>query len=249
MINFENNRKEDSWFYRNIIALIITGFVVGITIIIAIYLLFCTKDPNLDFIGKSLLPLWGTWIGTVLAFYFGKANFEAASKSYQDVIKTLTPDEKIAQLSVKEIMIPFEKIQFLAYEIEKDISISNILSYERFKNFNRYAIFEKNNIFKYMIHRSTFYQFIYQKVDEKKDNEEIRKLILQDLINESNIEIKSMLLKGYNFISINSNLLDVKKAMEALPECQDVFVTETGKATEPVLGLITNNIIMEKTRI
>jgi len=249
MKNYVHNRTEDSWLYRNIIALTITVFVVGITILIAINLLFFSEEPNLDFIGKSLLPLWGTWIGTVLAFYFGKVNFEAASKSYQDVIKTLTPDEKIAQLSVKEIMIPFEKIQYLIYENEKDVSINKILNYERFKFYNRYAIFDKNNIFKYIIHRSTFYLFIYQKVSEKKDNDEIIKLTLQNLIDDNSIEIKSMLFKGFNFVSINSNLLDVKKAMEVVSECQDVFVTETGKTSEPVLGLITNNIILEKTKI
>ncbi|MCX6232969.1 MAG: hypothetical protein NTZ33_15675 [Bacteroidetes bacterium] len=245
----QNNRKEESWVLRNIIALIITGFVVGVTILIAVYLLFVAKDPNLDFIGKSLLPLWGTWIGTVLAFYFGKANFEAASKSYQDVIRTLTPDEKIAQLPVKDIMIPFEKIESLAYEVDKDVSISNILNYVRFNKYNRFAVFENKNIFKYMIHRSTFYQFIAQKVDENLSNVEIKKLTLLNLIEGGNNDIKGMLLKGYNFISIKANLLDAKNAIEAMTECQDVFVTESGKSTEPVLGLITNNIIMEKAKI
>lgn len=35
----------------------------------------------------SVLPLLGTWVGTVLAFYFSRENFEAANKSVQDLVK------------------------------------------------------------------------------------------------------------------------------------------------------------------
>jgi len=39
-----------------------------------------------------IIPLLATWIGTVLAFYFGRENFEAASKQYKSIINQLTPD-------------------------------------------------------------------------------------------------------------------------------------------------------------
>jgi hypothetical protein len=78
--------------------------VVGTTVFVAGYLLLTnsgSSDKPLSFIGQTLLPLWGTWIGTVLAFYFGKANFEAATQSYKDAIKTLTPEEKISRSGSK----------------------------------------------------------------------------------------------------------------------------------------------------
>ncbi|HEY4786354.1 MAG TPA: hypothetical protein VIH57_09910 [Bacteroidales bacterium] len=248
----QNGQKEDmkgSWWLRNMIALIITVAVIGMTITIGIYYLNSSQKEGLDFIGKSLLPLWGTWIGTVLAFYFGKANFEAATKSYQDVIKTLTPEEKIAKLAVKDAMIPFSQIEYLDYDTEKDKYISDILNYERFKKYNRYAIFDQKKVLKFIIHRSTFYQFIAQKVEENKSNDEIKKLTLQNIIDNSNADIKNMLYKGYNFIAIKASLLDAKIAMDAIPECQDVFVTDTGRTSEPVLGLITNNVILEKAKV
>jgi hypothetical protein len=245
MENQEDNKT--AWILRNMIALIITGFVVGITVLIGIYCLFI--KPDLNFVGQSLLPLWGTWFGTVLAFYFGKVNFEAASKSYQQVIKTLTPDEKIAKLAVKEVMIPISEIEYLDYDSEKDKYISDILNYERFKKYNRYAIMDQNKILKFIIHRSTFHQFIVQNVGENKTNDEIKNLTLQNMIDNSNAEIKGMLYKGYNFISVNACLLDAKNAMDAIPECQDVFVTAKGQASEPVMGLVTNNLIMEKAKV
>jgi ascorbate-specific PTS system EIIC-type component UlaA len=78
--------KVPAWS-RDLIAKIITISVFILTAFITVYLLAFTEDKNasIDFIGKSLLPLWGTWLGTVLAFYFGKANFEAASNAFKRV--------------------------------------------------------------------------------------------------------------------------------------------------------------------
>src|SRR5271155_1830489 len=35
----------------------------------------------------SVLPLLGTWVGTILAYYFSKENFEAATKSVTEMAK------------------------------------------------------------------------------------------------------------------------------------------------------------------
>ncbi|PYJ66774.1 MAG: hypothetical protein DME76_16260, partial [Verrucomicrobia bacterium] len=42
-----------------------------------------------------LLPVIGAWVGTVLAFYFGQVNFEAASKSAANLVRQLSPREKL----------------------------------------------------------------------------------------------------------------------------------------------------------
>lgn len=236
------------------ITFIVTIAVVGITIGISIYCLATNSgsgNQGITFIGQSLLPLWGTWFGTILAFYFGKANFEAATKSYQEVINKLTTEEKIANIPVKEVMIPFDKIEYLDYDKEINNSIKSILDYERFSKYGRYAIFDKKHLLKYIIHKSTFNRYIVEKLDSGKDKESIFKTTLQDFINDivsSESDLKSQILKGANFVSIDSNLLDAKKAINAIPECQDVFITATGKSTEPVLGLITNNMILENEK-
>jgi len=247
--------KQSSWWLRNMIAVLITALVVGITVFIAIYILLSPNksgDINLSFIGQTLLPLWGTWIGTVLAYYFGKANFEAASKSYQDVIKTLTPEEKIDKLLVKDVMLTLNKIEYLDYEVEKPIPINDILGYPRFKEYNRYAVFDKNKVIKYMIHRSTFFEFIYLKYTDFKNegkNPDNEILTLDDLLTYNNEKIKNMLSRGFGFVSINATLLDAKRVIDSIDECKDVFITENGKSTEPVLGLITNSLIFEKAKV
>jgi len=254
-----STEKLSSWASRNLIALIITGLIVGVTVYIAIYILYNpvkntdgSVSINLAFIGQTLLPLWGTWIGTVLAYYFGKANFEAASKSYQDVIKKLTPEEKIAKLLVKDVMLPINDILYLDYDTESPKLINDILKYPQFESYNRFAVFDKNKVVKYMIHRSTFFQFIYQKYTEQKTSgvtPDTEKLTLGDLLVTNDEKIKNTLTRGIGFISINANLLDAKRVIDATDECQNVFVTQNGKTSEPVLGLITNNRIFGYAKV
>jgi hypothetical protein len=48
---------------------------------------------------------------------------------------------------------------------------------------------------------------------------------------------------------MSGTLSDAKKAMEPLPWCQDVFVTEAGTSDETVLGWVTNAIIEKNSQL
>jgi len=248
------NLKKDSWWSRNIIAFIITIGVVLLTIFICIYcLLIADKNEGLDFIGKSLLPLWGTWIGTVLAFYFGKENFESASKSYQETIKSLTTEEKFAKILAKDVMIPYNQIEKLEFEKDMSKKVSEILGLDNFKIYFRYAIFDTNHILKYLIHKSTIYQYVTEMVGDPANGKTGLDNTLQEFIDEISVspdeKKRKDLIKASSFVSAKATLLDAKVAMDAVTECQNVFITENGKEEEPVLGLITNNIILEKAKV
>jgi hypothetical protein len=58
-----------------------------------------------------------------------------------------------------------------------------------------------------------------------------------------------MLDRGYCFVKKTATLLDAKNAMDAMKECMDVFITENGKVEEPILGLITNNRLLEVAKV
>ena len=252
---FPAEEKQSPWLLRNLIAVLITVFVVGGTVFIASYILLHPSNDgsvNLGFIGQTLLPLWATWIGTVLAFYFGKANFEAATRSYQEVIRKLTPEEKIAGLQVKDSMLPVNKIEYLHLESERSKPVKEILERSEFKNYNRFAVFDENKVVKYMIHRPTFYEFIYLKSAEAKKQGttiDTDKLVLDDLLTYNDEKIKNTLTRGFGFVPLDATLLDAKRVIDSINECQDVFVTQSGTSTEPVLGLITNSRIFEKARV
>ena len=232
------------------IALIVTVCVMSITIIITIFCLipvFWGGEVKMDFIGQSLLPLWGTWVGTVFAFYFSKENFEAASQSYQNTIKRLTSEEKIAFIPVNKVMkrdIEFTVLdeETLQKRIKKDFLDNAELKH------NRFLFFDANNVVQYVIHRTLFNQFIINQLGGEKSTDE---LTLHDIINTADLDIRNALKYGYGYgvVSENANLLDVKKIMDLSPNCCDVFVTQNGDKKEPVIGLITNTKIFEKANI
>ena len=71
-----------------LIVIIISVIILGLVGAIIIW-----KDSSkAQFVYTSLLPMVGTWVGVVLAFYFGKENYEAASKGLENIINKLTPD-------------------------------------------------------------------------------------------------------------------------------------------------------------
>jgi hypothetical protein len=244
--NPEKNGSNSILLARNFIAIALTVIVVGATVAVAIIAIYKgDKLEGVDFIAKTLLPLWGTWIGTIMAFYFSRENFEAASKSYQNMIKRLTPDEKIAAIKVSDVMIPYEQIVFLTQPADLGKKLINeILKDGRFQVFNRYAVFNADHTVNKMIHRSMIDRYISQHVDLGTTPDEIKLLTLQDFLKTDIPEIKMTLEHSYKLISRNATLLEAKQAMDEYKECLDVFVTETG-SRGPVLGLITNNLILE----
>ncbi|MEG2071259.1 MAG: hypothetical protein RR034_07795, partial [Bacteroidales bacterium] len=50
------------------------------------------------------------------------------------------------------------------------------------------------------------------------------------------------------FVSVESTLFHAKDAMKNKTNCEDVFVTRNGKKEESILGLITNDDILEKLK-
>ena len=51
------------------------------------------------------------------------------------------------------------------------------------------------------------------------------------------------------FVSMQSLLADAKQAMEKIKGCQDVFVTENGKQSQPVKGWLTNVDIAKNIKV
>lgn len=242
----DKNEKKD---FREIISRYLVFTIVGTTIIIGFVILkksYYTKEFDLSFIGQTLLPLWATWVGTILAFYFGKSNFEAATKSYQDIIKTLTPEEKMASIKVQNVMLPFNKISFLKYEESLAKKIVDIIHDENFREYNRFAFINDNKVLQYMIHRISFTNFLTEEAIVGKN---VNDITFQDLINDSKAKNNNCVLKNSAFVSIDANLLDAKVKMDSIKECKDVFVTTTGNESEPILGLITNNAIFDNAKV
>lgn len=95
----------------------------------------------------------------------------------------------------------------------------------------------------YIAHRSMLDQFVASQVS-KGNLSNLEKLTLFDLFSDQP-KLREMFEKTSAFVGTQATLGEAKLAMNNTPQCYDVFVTDTGKPNEPLLGWITDIIIAE----
>ena len=195
-----------------------------------------------------LLPVLATWVGTVIAFYFSKENFESAARNINELTKQLTSEEKLKSIPAKSVMLPIEKVSKLVLNTTPDkIKLkADVLDAILAKNnVNRLPVLIDSGIPSYMIHRSTLEQFIVSQVVKGRKVEE---LTLQDMLDDPEFSTK---VREGAFVTIKdtATLGEAKLLMDQNRNCSDIFITDDGGRTGKVLGWITNGIILEQSRV
>lgn len=193
---------------------------------------------------SAVLPLLGSWVGTVLAFYFSKDNFAAATKSVSDMAKTVTSQEKLEITLARDKMIPRDKM-FILRSPETD-KLKDILSELKTAGKGaRIPFLQTNDFPRYIIHRSVIDQYLADKVMSGEQN--LENLTLDSMLQDPGIKAK--IAQGFATVKEDATLADVKKEMDKSTDCQDVFVTKNGTREEPILGWITNGIVEESSKV
>jgi hypothetical protein len=185
---------------------------------------------------NALLPLLGTWVGTVLAYYFSRKNFESASQSVERMV-TLTAEQKLGQMFVEKEMLRPSQItlyQIAAGKAPKDVPLKDLRSCLIGK-ITRIPIVNDSGVVQYIVHQSELFKFLAEKA--LAGAADIDKLTLQDLVDDA--ELKNW-VANIVYISEQASVADAKNKMEQQPGCQDLIVTKTGNKTEPMLGWMTN---------
>lgn len=268
------------------IAMVVTYVVISLTAIIAIGAIIIisisnnTEELNKKFTNYKdviaiLLPLWGTWIGTVLAYYFSKDNFESANKSVQNLVNSMTSEKKLESTKAKDIMIPLEKLIYQLYKSGTDDTTINLkkdfLNFINSNNIQRVILLDENKCAKYVLHKSTIEGFIsdqYFNLQDKalpltadtlvpqaedapaskaENTPAPQTLTFTDLKTNGDKNIQAILKDGVKFIKEDANLSDAKVLIKNYAACNDVFITKNGLETEPVLGWITDKTIAENS--
>ena len=89
-----------------------------------------------------ILPVAASWIGTVIAFYFGRDNFEAATQKIQEITQK-TPIDILDNISVEQIMINLKTMVSMEYaEVEKK-TVKELENFLSKYNKSRLPILEK----------------------------------------------------------------------------------------------------------
>jgi hypothetical protein len=196
-----------------------------------------------------LLPVLGTWVGTVLAFYFSRENFAEAAKQTANLVKQLSPDQKLEQIPVVEAMISLEDMATAKYILSKpedkvklweDIVEGIFNKYDK----NRLPILDNAGRVKYVIHRSIIDKFIAEKAIS--GNADAKNLTLSDMIASDDYR---QFAAAFGTVGKTTKLIAVKQQIDGNRNCSDVFVTEDGTKNSKAVGWITNVIVAEKAKL
>jgi hypothetical protein len=195
---------------------------------------------------SSILPLLGTWVGTVLAYYFSKENFEAATKSVTELAKQITTQDKLQSTQVSRVMIS-RKDMFVKAGAADTLKLSGILDeLEKQKKGDRVPILGTRDEAQYILHRSLIDKFLSGQARGGKSATDVAALTVADLLKDP--DLKKM-AGAFGIVKSDATLSDVADLMTKIDSCQDVFVTQTGDTGEAVLGWITNVIVQDNSKV
>ena len=231
---------------RNKIAFWITlGGMIGVTILGIVVIGFAEHGQNRSDAARlvfgSLLPLLGTWVGTVLAFYFAKANFESAAKNTRDL---LSITEKLRVTPVESVMLKMTdpnvtKKILVSGENPESLKIAELLKLMRETRRNRLPVLNADSSPIFVIHISVLTDYITTKaLSAANGSTSVSNLTINDLQTDDPQLYHQIIT--WACVRIGATLADAKRAMEDIPGCSDVFVTAGGRRSDPVVGWVTN---------
>jgi hypothetical protein len=199
-----------------------------------------------------LLPVIGAWVGTVLAFYFGQVNFEAASKSAANLVRQLSPREKLQAEAAGKAMMKINEVTSFKIPPDKseaDITIRKLIDdgFEKDKSRprQRLPVLDAEGRGKYVLHRSTIDAFVAPK--KRPPDVDESTLSLKDLLEDS--KIKDYIVNSFLPLASDKTLADAKDLMDKNSQCLDILVTQDGTKNGIVAGWITNVMVLNAATI
>jgi hypothetical protein len=193
------------------------------------------KFESSKWVFNAIIPLIASWIGTILAFHFGRENYEAATKNALALNK-----EVIEEIKVENIMIDVKTIYYQKIESQNYI---NIILDELIKDYikaekDRILIFSPNCNPELIIHRSTLAEYINQKGSQTKGP-----LTLHDLTEDNKEKFSFKKEEGFAIVKKDDSVKEAFNKMNTIKGCQDVIITDTGDEKGKVIGWLTNTLI------
>ncbi|MEM9144698.1 MAG: hypothetical protein AAGC57_00770 [Pseudomonadota bacterium] len=223
------------------LVLVTIGFAIGVAIFLPTggtdNLTAMERIDALQTLLTAYLPLLGTWVGTVLAFYFSRDNFKVAADATQKLVQSVA-EERLQGLKVANKMIRFGDIRE-PKDLTKDADTTLDALHDLVSDFDNEItriVVHDNNRGHAVIHDSTIYRL---KASDTKP------ATLKEILEN---EMAKQFIFKIGFVGETATLADVQRQMDAIPRCRDVFVTSTGLRTEPVIGWVTDRIVAREAR-
>lgn len=230
--------------FRHLLAagIVLLGIVLlGLASWIALHYADSDDRPEMArLVFASSVPLLGTWIGTVLAFYFARENLEAASNAQRQATESTVTLAGIAPTTpVTAIMTPSDRID--PQEVASDEAAANGLKlnhlYKRMqdKERSRLPVFDASGAALYVVHEpdiDKYAQAVSASADALPDDHTLEKLLMKPELRKA--------VTAFATVPLSADVGQARAQLHADPDCKDVFVTMSGRAQDPALGWLTN---------
>jgi hypothetical protein len=123
---------------------------------------------------------------------------------------------------------------------ESSVGVLSLLDELDEHKFSRLPFLDQTGRLVYIAHRSTLDQFVSRRARSKQPVDAT--VTLADVF-EQQPDIKTMFSTTAAFLPSEATMADAKLAMDSLPNCYDVFITDTGNSNDQVVGWLTDVII------
>jgi hypothetical protein len=228
---------------------VVTVSILGVIVLgWAVIVTSSNQNTAAQQVMSAVLPMLATWVGTILAFYFGKENFEAANQSVRDLVKQVTSQQKLESIAVSKVMIKFadmHKANIKAGTEDQFPLVKLLTDLAQAAKGRRVPVLDENDHPRFVVHRSAIDEFLTKKM-ETLTTDQVKQLTLSDLLDD---KIGYSLEAGLAVIKESDTLARAKEEMDKPQYCQDVFVTKGGTKNEPVIGWVTNVIIEDNSKV
>src|SRR5436190_4861953 len=218
-----NSPLDDAGTRARLAIVVVSLSLIGIALASAIALIFATAPDRPEMarlVFSSVLPLLGTWVGTVLAFYFARENLAAATESTLRLagIETSTP--------VTSVMI--READFIAYDLGtddriEDVSLASVRDKMRALTppSRRLPIRNALGAVMCVVHDATLTAY----AESLNQTTETLDKTMGDLLKDPAF---AALVKAMGFVSEKATVADARAKMGSIKNCNDVFLTANG---------------------
>jgi len=231
-------------FSRNRLAYLVLGLSLVVILILGIVAIMSSEEKGTAMmVFNATLPVFASWVGTVLAFYFGKESFESANAQVEKMVKEISPNQK-AQNYVDSIMLtPYAMTLYkMPSDRADDIMLSELTDTLKKYGVSRLPMINEAGEICYMIHESKINKYLAD------NGKEASGVTLQSFLDDSaNADQPQLFTHNESFIIVSADtlVLQAKNRLEECHKCKDIIVTQSGTIDEPMIGWIPDVHLLE----
>ena len=226
---------------------IIVASISGIVALslVAIFALSGPERTNMTELAfSSVLPLLGTWVGTVLAFYFARESLQAATDSTSQLVRHTDPQSPVVRVMIPPNLIVSHAVKH--GESPDAVELAGLMNEMTRASKHRIPVLYTTGSVAYVLHESTITKYAAV-ISTSASTPSVDPLATKTISDMLAIPDLADLIKAMGFVPVTATIADARNEMRRVPNCNDIFVTAGGRPDEPVLGWLTNTDLASKS--